>query len=261
MLLGRNPLVLVLAIGSGIAAFILALNFVDSGKPVPQAKANFVVTAVKDIQFGSLIRDGDVDLLPAPVNTDLKRMFSLKEEVVGKVSRRNILKGEAIKRLDILAEGDNLASLIPRGYRAMTIPVPLASNIQQLLQIGNRVDVILTYEASRGVIQSITLIENARVIGISKPKEAGRGSDEMDITLAVTPEGAQTLAYAMKRGKLNVAIRSLSEEEEERFFTLKELFFPKKDEKEAMEKQPPVPTDVIEIIRGVRKERYATNSN
>ena len=80
------------------------------------------------------------------------------------------------------------------------------------------------------------------------------------MTLAVTPEGAETLAYSMKKGTLNVVVRPLSEEAigEEKFFTLKELFF-SGDETAGPEIEPE--QRGVEIIRGLRREKYQfTNS-
>ncbi|HTL46535.1 MAG TPA: Flp pilus assembly protein CpaB [Verrucomicrobiae bacterium] len=268
---GRNPLILILALVSGAAAFMLSLQMTKA----PAAKNNvaapsnvkLVVHAVNDIAIGSIIKKSDIDVLAPSGNYNPKMVYENVSDVMGKVVRRNVLKGEMIKKLDILAEGDNLAALIPKGYRAMTIPVMLPSSITELLQIGNRVDVILTYDVAKGDINSLTLVENARVIGVSKQAEGGGvsgGNKKMDITLAVTPEGAETLAFSMKRGTLNLSIRSLDEEDEEKFFTLKELFFPeakdKVDPNQLLEPETPkVPKDLVEIIRGVRKEQYATS--
>lgn len=265
---GKNPFILILALGSGILAFMLSLQIMKPKAAAPVAKPAFTVAvAVKDISIGAIIKKEDVDLLPPSGTVNPKQTFTDLGELTGKVARRNIPKGEAVKKVDILAEGDNLASLIPKGYRAMTIPVTLPASITELLQIGNRIDVLLTYEVSRGEINSVTLVENARVIGVSKPQNAGSSdSKRLDITLSVTPDGAQTLAYAMKRGTLNVSIRSLDEGEDEKFFTLKDLFFPKEESggdalRTAMPAEPDkpkVPKNVVEVIRGVNKEQYAS---
>lgn len=262
MAYGRNPVILMLAVGSGILAFFLSLRMMSTPAPAKAESIYVVAVALRDIPIGGIIRNDDVDLLPPPSPVNQKLIFEELGSVVGKVVRRNVPKGEPIRKMDILEEGDNLASLIPKGYRAMTIPVTLPDSITELLQIGNRVDVILTYEVGKTDFKSLTLVENARVIGVSKPeKKTGGANQSLDITLSVTPEGAETLAFASKRGTLNVSIRSLDEEGSEKFFTLKELFFPKdnnqQDALQASEK-PAVPKDVIEIIRGVTREEYAT---
>lgn len=253
----KNSVILLLALASGMIAFLMSFRLMNQPGAVSTEK--LIVAAVRDINIGSVIRRDDIDLLPAPEGTLMKSHYTTLDDVVGRVPRRILLKGQAIKNVDILAEGDNLASLIPQGYRAMTIPVTLSSNLSNLLQIGNRVDVLLTYEVSRGEINSITLIENARVIGVSDmPGNQGGRELKVHVTLAVTPDGAQTLAYAMEKGTLNISIRSLGEQEDEKFFTLKELFFPNKPDPQAallpVEEKPP--SDEIEIIRGLRREKF-----
>lgn len=253
----RNSIILIFAVGSGFAAFLISMSLINPQKPVTSA-GHLVVGAVRDIDLGSMIKKEDVDLLPPPDNINPKILFSEFTPVVGKVSRRNILKGEVIKSVDLLEEGENLASLVPRGYRAMTIPITLPSSLTNMLHIGNRIDVLLTFERSRGEVESVTLVKNAKVIGLSEPpgKNASMGQDRsMYITLAVTPDGAETLAYSMKKGTLNISIHSLSDadEESEKFFTLKELFFSSAATGSALH---PKTTDKIEIIRGLHKEDY-----
>lgn len=257
----HNSFILVLALGSGLIAFLMSLQIANSKKQV--AMELMVVGAVRDIEIGSSIKKEDLDLVPAPQNVNPKMLFTDFDPVLSKVNRRNILKGEAIKSIDLLAEGENPASLIPAGYRAMTVPVTLPANLTKLIQVGNRVDVLLTYEKVHGEFESVTLIKNAKVIGLSEPgKNAGMGGTaQVYITMAVTPDGAETLAYAMKKGTLNVAVYSLSESNnsEEKFFTLKELFF--KEEPVAAQAVAAAPvSDGIEVIRGLRKEKYHFDS-
>lgn len=262
----RNSLILFLALGSGFAAFIIYLNLVNSSQPRTSAGL-MVVGAVKDIEIGTKIQKEDLDLFEAPVNVSPKILLADFQSVLGKVSRRNILKGEVIRTIDLLGEGENIASLIPEGYRAMTIPVTMPSSLSNMIEVGNRVDILLTYEQARGEFRSVTLVKNAKVIGASDNTAKGGGGfvpgaagGSTYITLAVTPEGSETLAYAMKKGTLNIAIHSLSEAENmpEKFFTLSELFHKDDEKKEVVVQTPdePVATDSIEIIRGLRKEKF-----
>jgi len=260
MAYGRNPVILVLAVVSGVLAFVISLKMMNTPAPAKAESTYVIAVAVKDISIGGIIRNSDVDLLAPSGKVNAKLVFE-DLSVVGRVVRRNVPKGEPIKKTDLLEQGDNLASLIPKGYRAMTIPATLPASITELLQIGNRVDVILTYSIGQNDYKSVTLVENTRVIGVNKPEKKSGGDPTLDITLAVTPEGAETLAFASKRGTLNVSIRSLDDEGNEKFFTLKELFFPEKEKTEAAlaPDVPVVPKDVIEIIRGVSREEYSAS--
>lgn len=255
----RNSMILIIAILCGMIASVLSLRLINKSGPVTRSSVS-AVTAIRDVQAGDVIKKEDIDLLDAPSNINPKILFANPEEVVGKICRSNILKGSFVRKSDILEEGDNLASLIPRGYRAMTVPVKIPANLISFLQIGNRIDVILTFEVGSEVT-TVTLVKNAKVIGVPQGDRGGKGiggsggSTDTQITLAVTPDGAETLAYAIKKGVLTIAIHSAAEAADggsgEKFFTLKELFF--------QDKGPGIiqlPKDEIEIFRGLHKEKY-----
>src|SRR3989338_7275743 len=166
----QHSTILMLAVGTGLAAFVLSVRLFNAKQQAHVAMVQsqqMIVGAIRDLKVGSMIVKDDVDLLPAPSGVNMNVFFTDFNNVVGKVVRKNVMKGDAIKTVDLLAEGDNLASLIPNGYRAMTIPVILPSDLSSLIQIGNRVDVILTYDQGRGQIESVTLINSAKVIGVS----------------------------------------------------------------------------------------------
>lgn len=249
-----NSAILVVSGVSFLFAFMMAIRVMHKPAPaadLPKNTALQVVTAVKDIQGGSPIQKEDVALSDAPSDVNPKVLFTDFEKVVGKISRRSILKGEPVKNIDLFEAGDNLASLIPQGYRAMTVPVTIPPELLSLVRIGNRVDILLTYEVSRGIIQSATLMENVKVIGVSDKASGYQG--QFFVTLALTPTGVETLAYAQRKGVLNLSVRSLyqADESEEKFYSLKQLFF-----KDNPIPQAPVATKTIEIIRGVKTEKY-----
>lgn len=254
----NNSLILILAVGSGLLAFLINLNLVKT-KPSGSQANLLVVGAAADIEMGSVIRSDQIDLLPAPGNVNPKVLFTEFKFVEGKISRRSIGKGEVIKSVHLLGEGESAASLIPAGYRAMVIPATIPDSLANLIQVGSHVDVLLTYEKSRGEYDSVTLVTNVKVIGVTEPAakgSGGGGNKELSITLAVSPEGAETLAYSMKKGTLNVIVRSRSEaaaDDQEQFFTLKELFF-SSDKVGAPETQPE--ERGVEIIRGLKREKY-----
>ncbi|MCM8776223.1 MAG: Flp pilus assembly protein CpaB [Candidatus Omnitrophica bacterium] len=218
-----------------------------------------VIGVIRDIKFGKIIQREDLDLLAEPPDADPRVLFTDFSQVVGNMALRNLHQGEVIKMGDVMAGGDNLAKIIPKGYRAITIPVTLPADLLNLIQMGNRADVILTYEQARGELKAVTLIENAKVIGASDPGGGitPDGQKRMFVTLAVTPVGAETLAYAVKKGTLTVSIRSMKDAEspEEKFFSLKDLFFAK-DKTTTVPEIPRV--QEIEIIRGLRREKFST---
>ncbi|MSR78453.1 MAG: Flp pilus assembly protein CpaB, partial [Candidatus Omnitrophica bacterium] len=248
------------ALLTGGIAFFLTMKAMKPKESAPLLNP-MVVGLEHDLEIGSTLRKEDLDLISPPANMDSTYLIRDPLLVVGKINNRFLAKGTAVRTIDLLSPEDNLASLIPEGYQAMTVPVTLPSNLVNLIQVGNRTDVILTYSTGAGTqFKSITLMKNVKVIGVSNDKTGGSGG-QLQITLAVTPEGSKVLAYSLKRGTLNVAVRSLSEsdkEQPEHFFTLPELF--KDQELDAgqitKEKGKAPLTEEIEIIRGLTKETY-----
>ena len=257
---GRNSLMLVIALLAGSAAFFFMMKAMKS-KETPAIAKPMVVALARDIDIGSTLQKEDLDLVTAPDNIDSNYLIKDPALAVGKITNRFLAKGTAVRNIDLLSLQDNLASLIPEGYQAMTVPVTLPANLTNLIQVGNRVDILLTYTTGTGTqFKSIPLMKNVKVIGVSNNDGSGSNNGNMQITLAVTPEGSKTLAYSLKRGTLNVAIRSLSEsdkEQPEHFFTLSELFKDQELETGQINKENKAPlTEEIEIIRGLNKETY-----
>ena len=106
----RNSLLYVLAAISGFMAMILIMHLMKP-RNTPGA-GTMVIGAVRDIEIGSTLKKEDVDLLLSPNNINPKLLFTDIQPVIGKVSRKNILKGEVIRSVDLLAEGESL-DLLP----------------------------------------------------------------------------------------------------------------------------------------------------
>lgn len=249
----QNALMFLIALAIGGAAFVLTMKSITP----PEKKPDFyVVGLAEDLEVGTTVQREHLELMPAPQNIDKAALFTKPEEVVGKVLNRSIQAGTPLRSIDMMSEGENIASLIPEGYQAMTIPVVMPQSLVSLVQVGNRVDVLLTYERSdTREYKSITLMKNVKVIGVSKEAE---GATSMYVTIAVNPAGAKTLAYAIKRGVLNLAIRSLSEadqQEPETFYTLEKLFREQLLDQAVKKSKVPM-LEEIEIIRGLNKETY-----
>ena len=255
----RNAPMLIIAIIIGAIAFMLTLKATrpkeeGGGGIMPKPS---VAALTKDIEIGTAIRKEDLDLIPAPDNVSIDMLFRDPQAVVGKVTNRFLSKGAVIRSIDLVSAQDNLAGLIPEGYQAMTVPVTLPASLANLIQVGNRVDILLTYTTGAGTqFKSVTLMKNVKVIGVGSTQS----SSEIQLSIAVTPEGAKTLAYSLKRGTLNVAVRSLSEsdkEQPEHFFTLSELFKDQEIDTGQITKENKQPlTEEIEIVRGLSKETY-----
>ena len=131
------------------------------------------------------------------------------EVLVGSVARQVLPAGVPIARSAIVQPGDRgfLAAVLPKGKRAITIPISEVAGLNGLVLPGDRVDIILTYTviaegngAERDIQASETVLKNLRVLAHrpalpapGRPRSDGDGEAEATpvartATLEVTPQ-------------------------------------------------------------------------
>jgi pilus assembly protein CpaB len=141
--------------------------------------------------------------------------------LAGSVARQVLPQGVPIARAAIVQPGDRgfLAAVLPRGRRAVTIPIGEVAGLNGLVLPGDRVDILLTYSVG-GIRASETVLENVRVLaldqrlGATKPDpEKGKKSDTNPVaktaTIEVTPREAEIIALAGDMGSLSLALNSV----------------------------------------------------
>jgi pilus assembly protein CpaB len=155
--------------------------------------------------------------------------------LAGSVARQVLPQGVPIARAAIVQPGDRgfLAAVLPRGRRAVTIPIGEAAGLNGLVLPGDRVDIILTYsvagskDSGPSMRASETVLENVRVLaldqrlGPTKPDpEKGKKADANPVaktaTIEVTPREAEIIALAGDMGSLSLALNSVRDGGDER---------------------------------------------
>lgn len=146
--------------------------------------------------------------------------------VLGKVSKTTMLPGEPIllEKLDVPQAFSGLSFSIPEGKRAVSIRVNELSDFAGLIQPGDRVDVVLTYQTG-GVKKSLVIVQNEEILAIDqnvknaseildliKPKksEMVKASSHV-VTFALPIEKAQRLILANQQGELTLVLRSFKD--------------------------------------------------
>ncbi|HZU38595.1 MAG TPA: Flp pilus assembly protein CpaB, partial [Gemmataceae bacterium] len=212
----RTIIIGALAIVFGLSAAIGVNLFATQNNAKPDTVS--IVVAENDLSRGDTIKEDQVsvadcpkDLLPAGVATDAK-------DVVGRVVRHPIQKGEPVLDVKLAPKGakNGLAGLIPSGMRAFTIQTPnVAANVAGFLLPGNRVDVLLTLNgddhAGGGI--TTTLLQNVEILGVDNlvdaPTEHKVDARRLQsVTLVVTPDQAAMLDLGQNRGTLHLSLRN-----------------------------------------------------
>jgi len=212
--------VILLAVVFGAAAAYGVYQYLNNVKDAYVEQGNFVQVAVA-LQY-------------IPAKTPISpQMFAMKEipahyvnndaavdpkEVSGKLSKTPLYQDEQILRSKVAGSGDppeELAFIVPTGQRAVTVAVNEVSGIAGMIRPGDRIDVLVTFEEEVEKEKKMTslILQKIRVLATDRSMSAtvGQGGQEgiyQTITLAVTPQQAQSLVLATEHGNTRMMLRS-----------------------------------------------------
>jgi pilus assembly protein CpaB len=180
-----------------------------------------------DIPVGSKILAEQLTVAQFPRNVTPDGAFpAINENVVGRVAVMRISAREPIteSRLAPVGSAGGLSSVIPEGFRAMTVKVDDIVGISGFIQPGTLVDVVVVIDppskegasqekVSKIVLQNIKVLANGQ--NIDKPKNDREVERVKAVTLLVTPEQAEKLALAATEGQLQLVMRNAVDQNDE----------------------------------------------
>jgi len=187
---------------------------------------NDVVVAKVEIPVGSRIIPEQLTMAQLPANATPEGTFQVVDDkLIGRVASMGISPKEPITegRLAPIGAAGGLSSVIPDGYRAMTVKVDDVVGVSGFIMPGTLVDivVVITPPKSSGqeeVISKIVL-QNIKVLAsgqnIDRPKDSREVASIKAVTLQVTPEQAEKLALASSEGKLQLVMRNSVDQADE----------------------------------------------
>lgn len=179
-----------------------------------------VVVALSDINPGSTITSDMLTTLKLPVDQVPSSVIPKAEDIVGRVAQLRILHSDFFwsDRLADPKAGVGLPAIIPRGYRAMQVPVKEASAVSGFLNPGNMVDIIaactegLDEPVAKTVLRGVTVLAvNDRITELIFEDNGGstkRKKVKPSITLALTPTDAERVKYALSECELSLTLRN-----------------------------------------------------
>jgi len=178
-----------------------------------------VVVAKVEIPVGSKIIAEQLEVVQYPRSVMPEGTFpKVGNNLIGRVAVAKIAVREPITEARLAPVGamGGLSSVIPEGFRAMTVKVDDVVGISGFIMPGTLVDVVVTIEppensaqkekVSKIVLQNIKVLANGQ--NIDKPKSEREAERVKAVTLQVTPEQAEKLALAGTEGKLQLVMRN-----------------------------------------------------
>lgn len=199
--------------------------------PAPALREVYV--PARELAAGTIIAPERLSRMEMPESAISGQMIVADADgtafLAGSVARQVLPQGVPIARSAIVQPGDRgfLAAVLPRGMRAITIPISEVAGIGGLILPGDRVDLILTYsvagdviDAEREIRASETVMRNIRVLALDQrlgpvlPDEKdGKKAESHPIastaTLEVTPQQAEAITLGQTLGSLSLVLNSV----------------------------------------------------
>jgi pilus assembly protein CpaB len=191
----------------------------------PQLRHVFVPAA--EVPIGTIITPewlSRMDITEGALNGEMIIADAAGQEfLAGSVARQVLPQGVPIARSFVVRPGDRgfLAAVLPKGMRAITIPIDEVAGLSGLALPGDRVDLILTSgDTGGGIRASETVISNVRVLafdqrlGPEAPPEDKEGKAEgapvaRTATLEVSSRQAEMITLAQTLGTLSLILNSV----------------------------------------------------
>jgi pilus assembly protein CpaB len=228
-----------LAVAGGTGFYVMQGLSAPTGEVRVEApKLREVFVPAQEIAVGTIIspdRLARMEIADSAITGQMVEADAAGEAfLAGSVARQVLPQGVPIARWAIVQPGDRgfLAAVLPRGKRAVTIPISEVAGLNGLALPGDRVDIILTYsvggseDSGPAVRASETVLENIRMLALDQrlgptkpdPEKSGKKSDANPVaktaTLEVTPREAEIIALAGDMGALSLALNSVRDDED-----------------------------------------------
>jgi pilus assembly protein CpaB len=211
----------VIVIGAAVLLALLASAGVyrylsEKGRVAEQARLQTVgiVVATVDIPVGAPINANQIALTAWPKDVYPKDSFAEPKIVIGRVARRDFLRGEPIvgsKLVPTDRGGGLLSFIVPEGKRAFTVRVNEVVGVGGFIVPDTRVDVIVTMVPPGGKEKvSKVVLENMQVLAAGQiiEQKENKPMTVNTVTLSVTPEEAEKLALASNDGIIQLVLRN-----------------------------------------------------
>lgn len=211
----RPWLILILALVTGGTAGVLALRYLRQYTPplAAETRSGFVAVATRQLPVGTLLQPTDVRLVEWPGAIMPSGYIATTEAAVGRGLITPVQENEPLleTKLAPTGVGGGLPVLIDDGMRAVSVRVDDVVGVAGFVLPDTRVDVLLTMESPSGEPTTEVILQKVRTLAAGQEVQRDRDGKPRAvpvITVAVTPEQAETLALASSQGRIQLALRN-----------------------------------------------------
>lgn len=180
---------------------------------VPIAE-KFTVVATQSVPVGVILTADMVRVAPWPAEAPVAGGFEKVEDVVGRGVTVAMVANEPVidTKLAPKGTGGGLPPTITPGMRAIAVKVNDVIGVGGFLNVGSRVDVIVTMRPAqesmtRTVLSNVQVLSAGPNLDVQKGKE-GQAVPQNVVTLLLTPADSERLALATNQGQIMLAMRN-----------------------------------------------------
>jgi pilus assembly protein CpaB len=218
--------ILLLSLLMALIATVAFSFYANPSQPVAGESAETVEVLVAkiDIPKDTTIT-ADMVLKKSLPNTFLPSGFETdSQKVVGMIAQERIFANEPFvtnRLVDAKSQDAAMVYKIPKGKRAISIAYNEVMGVSGFVRPGDFVDVVTVMTFKRGdeeVDLARILLQNMLVLATGTKKAEGSESNSVEqssittITLAVTPQEAETLTFSEEKGRVRLVLRGVKDE-------------------------------------------------
>lgn len=202
------------------------------GPTTKPAETVQVVVAARDFKPMSVIDGHSLQCREMPRSEAPAGHISSPMRLIGKVMAVSMMEGQPVLESCLATDGTGaqLAAALPEGKRAVSIPIPDRSGLENLLYPGCLVDVMASFRispekenagGSTAEAISTVLMQGIQVLAVGDRSVVSSGPDTkvgeavrprsarcQTASLLVDPVQAEALQLAMEHGTLSLALRN-----------------------------------------------------
>jgi Flp pilus assembly protein CpaB len=156
------------------------------------------VVVTRSVEAGAVVSRSDVEVREVPAAFLPKASVPSVEEVAGRTAVAPLFTGQAVVREQLAPAGlKGVAALLPADTRAVAVPAGAGT---PPLHRGDVVDVLATFDPSAAGVEDPTVAVATQALVVDVGADAA--------SVAVSPEEAKRVAFAVTQGTVTLAISS-----------------------------------------------------
>src|SRR5215470_13722133 len=221
----RLIIAILAAITFGLIAAVSVKQYLLSAQAFN--RTNDVVVAKVDIPVGSRLIAEQLTVAQFPADvTPAGAISKIDPSLLDRVVVTPLSPRDPVTEAKLAPVGSlgGLSSVIPEGYRAMTVKVDDVVGVSGFIMPGTLVDVVVVIQPPKGTANDETIskivLQNIKVLASGQNIDKPKNDREVErsvraVTLQVTPEQTEKLALASSEGKLQLVMRNSVDQADE----------------------------------------------